>query len=188
MSVIMSYNLKNISFVLRLKLCIYSVIPRGAPEIAGMESFYFQPGAWRSMSNVADQTQHEYHEDKSSTAVDDGGDQTVAVQDTAPAKSVEEMRSSPRKKFQVNQRIAPMHSEMLPRVDEYFKVECNDISRGGISFYLKRPPGCKHFAIALGQKPSITVLIAKVVYSREVDHDDQRMYLVGCQFIDRLQS
>ena len=64
-----------------------------------------------------------------------------------------------------------MHGDLLPQVDEYFNVECNDISQGGISFYLKRPPGCEHFAIALGQKPKITVLIGRVVYAREVEHD-----------------
>ena len=46
-----------------------------------------------------------------------------------------------------------MHGGLLPTTDEYFNVECNDISKGGISFYLKRPPGCEQFAVVLGQKP-----------------------------------
>jgi hypothetical protein len=81
-----------------------------------------------------------------------------------------------------------MHGGLLPRTDEYFNVECNDISKGGISFYLKRPPGCEQFAIVLGQKPKITILAAKVVNTKEVEHDNQHMYLVGCQFIDRIQK
>jgi len=80
-----------------------------------------------------------------------------------------------------------MHGNILPRVDEYFNVECNDISQGGISFYLKRPPGCEQFAIMLGQKPSLTTLVGRVVYSRVVDHNGEKVYLVGCQFIDRLE-
>jgi hypothetical protein len=81
-----------------------------------------------------------------------------------------------------------MHGDLFPQVDEYFNVECNDISQGGISFFLKRPPGCEHFAVALGQRPRITVLIGRVAYAREVDHDGDRMYLVGCQFINRLKQ
>ncbi|MGA2059539.1 MAG: hypothetical protein ABSG67_03585 [Thermoguttaceae bacterium] len=52
----------------------------------------------------------------------------------------------------------------------------------------KRPPGCEQFAVVLGQKPKITILAAKVVNTKEVEHDDQQMYLVGCQFIDRIQK
>ncbi len=138
------------------------------------------------MSNIVDRPQHEYGEEKSSAADAGGIDTADHVQNSSLAKSYEEMRSSPRKKYQCNQRIAPMHGGILPTTDEYFNVECNDISKGGISFYLKRPPGCEQFAVVLGQKPNITILVAKVVYSREVQQNDQQMYLVGCQFIDRL--
>jgi hypothetical protein len=140
------------------------------------------------MSNLDDQMQYEYSEEKSSAAVADVIGSADPAPDPAPAKSYEEMRSSPRKNYRFNQRIAPMHGGLLPRTDEYFNVECNDISKGGVSFYLKRPPGCEQFAIMLGQKPMVTILVARVVYSREVDHDGHQMYLVGCQFIDRLQK
>jgi hypothetical protein len=111
-----------------------------------------------------------------------------AGENTSDEKSFEAMRSSPRKKFQCNQRIAPMHGDILPQTDEYINVECNDLSQGGISFYLRRAPGCDRFAIGLGQKPMLTVLVGRVAYSREVQHNGERMYLVGCQFIDRLNA
>ena len=140
------------------------------------------------MSNLVDYQQHEYSEEKSSTAKVVDEDPAETVQDLSHEKSFEEMRSSPRKKYRFNQRIGPMHGGLLPTTDEYFNVECNDISKGGISFYLKRPPGCEQFAVVLGQKPKVTILVAKVVNTKEVEHDDQQMYLVGCQFIDRLQK
>jgi len=138
------------------------------------------------MSNVADYPQHEYGGENSSTAKVVDKDSAEMVQDLSHEKSYEEMRSSPRKTYRFNQRIGPMHGGLMPTTDEYFNVECNDISKGGISFYLKRPPGCEQFAIVLGQKPMITILAAKVVNTKEVEHDNQQMYLVGCQFIDRL--
>jgi hypothetical protein len=81
-----------------------------------------------------------------------------------------------------------MNGDFPPRVDEYFNVECNDISRGGVSFFLKRPPGCEKFAIVLGQKPMITIMVAKVVNIKEVTHNDQHQYLVGCKFISQIKS
>ena len=140
------------------------------------------------MSNSADYTQHEYGEEKSPMTKVVDKDSAEMEQDLSPEKSYEAMRSSPRKKYTCNQRIGPMHGGLLPTTDEYFNVECNDISKGGISFYLKRPPGCEQFAVVLGQKPKITILAAKVVNTKEVEHDDQQMYLVGCQFIDRIQK
>ncbi len=142
------------------------------------------------MSNLVDHPQHEYkYSEENSSVADAGGiDSAEPVENLSPAKSYEEMRSSPRKQYQFNQRIGPMHGGLLPTTDEYFNVECNDISKGGISFYLKRPPGCEQFAVVLGQKPKITILAARVVYSKEVKHNKQQMYLVGCQFIDRLND
>jgi len=142
------------------------------------------------MSNLIDHPQHEYeYSEENSPAADAGGiDSADHAQNRSHANSYEALRSSPRKKYQFNQRIGPMHGGLLPTTDEYFNVECNDISKGGISFYLKRPPGCEQFAVVLGQKPRVTILAAKVVNTKEVEHDNQQMYLVGCQFIDRLQK
>jgi hypothetical protein len=140
------------------------------------------------MSDVADYPQHEYGGEKSSVTETVDKNSAEMEQDLSPEQSFEAMRSSPRKKYQFNQRIGPMHGGLLPKTDDYFNVECNDISMGGISFYLKRPPGCEQFAIVLGQKPKITILAAKVVNTKEVEHDHRKMYLVGCQFVDRLEK
>ena len=99
-----------------------------------------------------------------------------------------EMRSSPRKDFPCTQRIAPLHGKGLPLPDEYINVDCKDISCGGVAFYLKRPPGGKYFAIELGPRPMNTLMLAQVIYVRAVEHNDQRMYLVGCKFIKRIED
>ncbi len=142
------------------------------------------------MSNVDNggQIEAENREEQFPPEAESDGGTAVEEQDIIAATSGAELRSSPRKQYQYSQRIAPMHGGLLPAKDEYFNVECNDISQGGISFYLRRPPGCEYFAIVLGQKPMVTVLVAKVVYSKAVEHNGTRMILVGCKFIDRLQK
>jgi hypothetical protein len=140
------------------------------------------------MSDSDNQMQYESNGKTSATLVAGEAEPVAAARKSSAAKAHEKMRSSPRKIYPFHQRVAPMHGGLRPSTDEYFNVECNDISQGGISFYLKRPPGCDRFAIVLGQKPKLTVLVGRVVYSKEVDRDGQPMYLVGCQFIDRLQK
>jgi hypothetical protein len=137
------------------------------------------------MPNLSEPMQHEA---ENSTAADGKNVSTMNELDSASEKTFEQMRSSPRKTFKCNQRVAPLCSDLPPQKDEYFNVECNDISQGGISFYLKRPPGCERFAVVLGQKPNITTLIGRVASSKEVMHNDERMFLVGCQFVGRIES
>jgi hypothetical protein len=136
------------------------------------------------MPNLTEPIQREA--DKSTAP---GGENASAMTelDSSSDKTFEKMRSSPRVTFKCNQRIAPLHKDLPPQKDEYFNVECNDISKGGISFYLKRPPGCERFAVVLGQKPNITTLIGRVASTREVTHNGERMFLVGCQFVGRLE-
>jgi hypothetical protein len=136
------------------------------------------------MSNSIDTVQSV---EDTSPAVENRNDSADSEQNSSQENYVK-MRTSPRKQFQYSQRIAPMLGKILPQVDDYLEVECNDISSGGISFFLKRKPGCTHFVIALGQKPTVTLLIAQVMNIKEVKHNHQQMYLVGCKFIDRAQE
>jgi hypothetical protein len=99
--------------------------------------------------------------------------------------SYEALRSSPRNRFEYNQRVAPVMGKQMPSISEYMDVECNDISRGGISFFLKRDPTCKHFAVALGQKPNVSVMLAEVCRREAVVRDGHQMYLVGCKFVGK---
>jgi hypothetical protein len=128
------------------------------------------------------------NETGNSTAVLSEAQPTDTGQNPVSERSFESMRSSPRKKFVCNQRIAPMHTDIMPQPDDYINVECNDISQGGMSFYLKRPPGCDRFAVKLGQKQVFTVIIARVVNQKEVQHNGEKMHLVGCQFVNRTKD
>jgi hypothetical protein len=122
------------------------------------------------------------------TEISSSGSSARTGGDTPRPKTGRELRSSPRKKFQYYQQIAPIHDNTPPSTDDFIKVECNDISQGGISFFLRRPPGCKHFAIMLGGKNATTMLTAQVVRLQEIEHNDQHMYLVGCKFVNRLET
>jgi hypothetical protein len=122
------------------------------------------------------------------TSIDSRNCSADAAQKKAIIGLIKNLRSSPRQTCNFSQNIALMTDRFNPAADEFFKVECNDISRGGISFYLKRLPGCDHFAVALGKKPNVVILIARVVSSKEVLHNGQEMHLVGCQFVNRLRD
>jgi hypothetical protein len=135
------------------------------------------------MPNLSEPMQYEA---KNSTAPDGENVSAMKELNSSPEKTFEQMRSSPRKTFKCNQRVAPLRNDLPPQKDEYFNVECNDLSQGGISFYLKRPPGCERFAVVLGQKPMVTTLVGRVASTKEVTHNGEHMFLVGCQFVGRL--
>jgi hypothetical protein len=130
---------------------------------------------------------HPEYTEKQSTAVVNGGASTAIGENNPPPKKDRERRSSPREQYQYIQSVAPMHGHSTPATNDFIKVEFKDLSRGGVSFFLKRPPACKFFTVALGGKnSSSTMLIAKVIRSQEVEHNEKHMYLVGCKFINRL--
>jgi PAS domain S-box-containing protein len=104
-----------------------------------------------------------------------------------PTASVENRRSSPRREFRYRQHIAPMHDERLPPQDRFFEVVCEDISAGGIAFYMECPPTFKNLVVALGKHPHLSYLVAEVVRVQQKTIRGQKVCLVGCQFTGKAQ-
>ena len=96
--------------------------------------------------------------------------------------------ASVRKSFRYSQRIPPVRGKTLPQSDEYIEVECNDISAGGISLFVRSPTGCEQIVVSFGQPPGTTCMLAQIVYIKEAERNGQRTYLVGCRFLERVQS
>jgi len=97
-----------------------------------------------------------------------------------------EQRSSPRRTFQYRQAIAPMYGDALPSRKKFFTVVCDDISAGGLSFYLENPPEFEKLVVALGQPPAVSFFTAEVVRVMDRQLNGQPVHLVGCRFTGRV--
>jgi len=98
-----------------------------------------------------------------------------------------EMRKSPRRAFQHQQWIGPIIGTRMPQRDEFFEVVCEDISAGGVSFYLPQRPQFERLVVALGKPPALTYFTADVVRVAEKDVDGQRRFSLGCRFTGRIR-
>ncbi|MDZ7619253.1 MAG: PAS domain S-box protein [Patescibacteria group bacterium] len=98
-----------------------------------------------------------------------------------------EMRSSPRRTYQYRQLIAPLIGDQLPPRNRFFEVVCEDISAGGIAFYLDTPPDFKRVVVGLGQSPQLTFFTATIARVAEKEVDGRRQFLVGCRFTGRIR-
>lgn len=99
----------------------------------------------------------------------------------------QEMRSSPRRTYQYRQLIAPLIGDRLPARNRFFEVICQDISAGGIAFYLDIPPDFKRVVVGLGQPPQLSFFIAQIVRVSEKEVSGRRQFLVGCRFTGRIR-
>ena len=121
-------------------------------------------------------------------------------------------RRAPRKPFRIVQHIAQANDSDVPEWTSFFPVQCHDLSTGGFSFFIKRRPQFNSIVLGLGEPPDVAYLAAEVKHctnvlrhgSGEVDvlgNEDargdpadpdgsgpERMVLVGCQFVQRLES
>ncbi|OHB84328.1 MAG: hypothetical protein A2V98_23790 [Planctomycetes bacterium RBG_16_64_12] len=96
-----------------------------------------------------------------------------------------ERRRHPRRSFPYSQWVAPVLGEELPAEEEFQEIECNDISSGGFSFLLPKPPQSDTFVAALGIPPRLTYLTAHITHVTRLERDGQPMYLVGCRYMGR---
>ena len=104
-----------------------------------------------------------------------------------PAPKGSENRSSERRVFPYIQRVAPMVGEEMPPSEEFTSVRCKDLSGGGIAVVLEDPPMYDRLVVALGVAPSLDHVIAKVVHTEVFKEHGKTRYLVGCQFLERVE-
>ena len=75
----------------------------------------------------------------------------------------------------------------VPPKEAFWMVRCRDLSRGGVSFYSPIKPSTSSLVLSLGSLDSVSCLLAcRVVYCAYVGNQGQPQYLVGCEFLERL--
>jgi hypothetical protein len=97
-----------------------------------------------------------------------------------------ERRTSDRWPFAEIQLLGPYGPWGLPKMHMFCEVRCHDLSQGGISFFLPRPPAFEFAVIGLGKRPKITYLLIRLTHCRE-HIDVKKQYLVGCRFLQRVE-
>ncbi len=122
----------------------------------------------------------------SRAALESAGNPDTSTTMPEKKRSGKELRSSPREEYSVTQSIAPVACGMLPHQKHFVEVECGDLSAGGFSFYLDKPPPYDTLVIRLGPPGNDTFVSARVAHLREVEHDGKTVQLVGCQFIGKV--
>ena len=81
--------------------------------------------------------------------------------------------------------IAPMTDGVMPPPQEFFEVDCWDISLGGIAFFLDQSPEFQSLVVALGRPPALNYFTAQVVRVARMEQRGHMRYLVGCRFLER---
>jgi len=97
-----------------------------------------------------------------------------------------ERRRKPRRSYPYIQRIAPILDGKRPDQNAFQEVQCNDISAGGFSFISDAPPVSDSYVVALGCAPKFTFLTAQVAHVTRVQHEGERRFLVGCNYVGRV--
>jgi len=94
-------------------------------------------------------------------------------------------RGQSRRPFRCVQLLAPYDGKEMPAADEFFHVQCHDISAGGFSYFLPEAPEYDFLVLALGRAP-FTFVIARAVHFETVETERGRQYLVGCRFLRKI--
>ena len=94
-------------------------------------------------------------------------------------------RKFPRRPYPYAQRMGPVRNGQMPRLDEFYEVECRDISAGGFSYYSHTKPIETDIVIAFGAIGTETFLIARIVYARQTIRNGKTMFTIGCEYTGR---
>lgn len=107
------------------------------------------------------------------------------------ASSVEaperDRRRSKRMPYACTGMAAAYRAPEVPANEAFWMVRCRDLSRGGVSFYSPIKPSTSSLVLSLGSLDNVSCLLAcRVVYCAYVGNQGQPQYLVGCEFLERL--
>ncbi|HWB09808.1 MAG TPA: PilZ domain-containing protein [Pirellulales bacterium] len=103
------------------------------------------------------------------------------------SKPEEDRRQSKRMSYPCAAMVANYQCPDVPPKEAFWTVRCRDLSRGGVSFYSPIKPLASSLLISLGSAQTLSCLLAcRVVYCAYVGDHGQPRYLVGCEFMERL--
>ncbi len=96
-----------------------------------------------------------------------------------------ERRTSDRWLYPETQLLGPYGVWGLPTRQMFREVRCHNISKGGVSFFLPRPPVFELAVIEVGNRPITEYHLIQLVHY--VEHvDAKKQYLVGCRFVKQV--
>ena len=109
----------------------------------------------------------------------------TATQAQVASESDNALRRYP---YDCYQLVAPFAEDNAsPSADSARRVRCHDISGEGISFFWPVEPPFERVLIMLGSAAAPTIMLAKVAHFRPVSMHAKQQFLVGCQFLQRLE-
>ena len=98
-----------------------------------------------------------------------------------------EQRAHRRQKFGGMHCVAPYLNGQVPTPDMFYAARFSDISSGGFSMLLPKPPECQSFVVALSKGNGTIYVAAEVVRTRESTEAGERLFTVGCRFTGRIE-
>ena len=97
-----------------------------------------------------------------------------------------EARADARWRYPVTQLVAFHEELILPTKDMFEAVQCNDISRGGISFDYPGSPPTGYCTFILGRMPEVIFVQAKTAHF-EPDVGPNQEWRIGCEFLRKTE-
>ncbi len=94
-------------------------------------------------------------------------------------------RSSPQRTFPYRQRVAKFEPGRAPETLDFTEVQFEDISAGGVSFFLNSRPEFEKVVLALGAAPNLHYIAAQITSVGDLSRDGARLFKIGCRFLDR---
>ncbi len=98
---------------------------------------------------------------------------------------INDQRSSPRHDFPYQQLVAMVADGKMPASSDFHTVPCENVSRGGIAFFLNEEPTAQEYVVALGPAWNLSYLCARVAHTRRAIYDGKLWYRVACRFTGR---
>ncbi len=95
-----------------------------------------------------------------------------------------ERRQRERHQYNCIQLLADFDGNSMPAQADFRKVNCQDISATGFSYFSPRKPDTDHVIVALGAIPFM-FYVAQVMHANPVNNDGMVEYLVGCRLKNR---
>lgn len=85
--------------------------------------------------------------------------------------------------------VAPYDGLDMPPDNLFWIIQCRDLSRGGVGFYSPIKPSTPNLVVSLGVVGGVSCVIAcRVVHCSQVYTQGASQYLVGCEFLQRLDA
>ncbi|MBW3599156.1 MAG: GAF domain-containing protein [Planctomycetes bacterium] len=98
-----------------------------------------------------------------------------------------EKRTRARRLFPYVQRVAAWAGGRLPRPRDFLEVQCRDISATGFSFFVERRPRYDRIVVAFGPDENPVHVVAEVRHVTPHEPTGDAQFIVGCEFLARVQ-